>query len=499
MSGARGGWTERPATDRRSPDGRAPVQPPPARCPQGRDEPEPEPPILWAMDRADVTPSEEPGHRRSQALVDALERSEGMGVYVVDRDGKLVEMSAAAERMLGWETRELRGRDMHASIHTPPGEDPELSREGCELLSVLRSGRPVVVDADSFYAKGGVPLPVAYSSSPVREEAGAVAGAVVVFHENRDRGELRRLREDLAERWRGTSEALQRNLLPGALPTPGHASFAASLRPAGDGMLLGGDFYDAFPAGDGQMVIIGDVCGKGPEAAAIGAMVRFLVRGIARTNADIPAAITLVNDELRSHPSARSCTLVLVHLLQRPDGGLRARIARAGHEYPVILCADGRVQAVHSQGPLLGVFPTAEVEVVEVDLEEHDALVLYTDGLTERRRDGVPLDVAQLLAGGEERRSAQQLVTELEFRAGLLDGAQASDDVAVVVVQAGAPDREEHATPAPVGDVPGDASAVAEVEIPPHAIATSASMKAARRARRSSAPSASAPTRAARS
>jgi PAS domain S-box-containing protein len=383
----------------------------------------------------------------------------------VDRDGALVEMSPAAERMLGWSTRELRGRDMHATIHTPPGEDPQASRESCELLGVLRSGRAVVVDADTFYAKGGVAMGVSLSSSPVLDEADEVAGAVVIFHESPDRGELRRLREDLAGRWRETSDALQRNLLPGALPTPAYLSLAASLRPAGDGMLLGGDFYDAFPAGDGQMVLIGDVCGKGPEAAALGAMVRFLLRGIASSHTDLRAAIDLVNRELGSHASGLSCTLVLVHLLPREGGGLRASIARAGHEYPVLIRRDGSVEQVHAEGDLLGAWPVAELEPVEVLLDDHDSLVLYTDGLTERRRDGVLLDVAELLAGGEHR-SAQQLVTELEYRAGLLDGAQARDDVAVVVVQAGVPRAGESQSPSPVPaeDVPGDPNAIADVE-----------------------------------
>jgi PAS domain S-box-containing protein len=415
------------------------------------------------VDRAEITPREEPGHLRSRALADALERSDGLGVYVVDGDGALVEMSHAAERMLGWSTRELRGRDMHATIHTPPGEDPQASRESCELLGVLRSGRPVVVDTDTFYAKGGVAMDVTLSSSPVLDEADEIAGAVVIFHESPDRGELRRLREDLAGRWRETSDALQRNLLPGALPTPEYLSLAASLRPAGDGMLLGGDFYDAFPAGDGQMVLIGDVCGKGPEAAALGAMVRFLLRGFLRRDPDLRAAIELVNGELRSHAAARSCTLVLVHLLPREGGGLHVMIARAGHEYPVLVRRDGSVEQVRAEGDLLGAWPIAKLEPVEVLLEDRDSLILYTDGLTERRRDRVLLDVGELMAGGEHR-SAQQLVTELEYRAGLLDGAQARDDVAVVVVQAGAPAAIDSQPSAPTGDVPRDPNAIADVE-----------------------------------
>jgi hypothetical protein len=261
-----------------------------------------------------------------------------------------------------------------------------------------------------------------------------------------------------------TSDALQRNLLPGALPTPEYISLAASLRPAGDGMLLGGDFYDAFSAGGGQMVVIGDVCGKGPEAAAVGAMVRFLLRGICRSGSDLRAAIALVNEELRSHPSARFCTLVLVHLIPLKEGGLRALIARAGHEYPVLLRRDGRVERICSEGGLLGVWPAVDVEVVEVALADRDALVLYTDGLTERAHDGAPLDVGDLLAGGGEIRSAQQLVTELEYRAGLLDGTRAVDDVAVVVVQAGNAEPAEGRQPAPTGGVPSDASEIADAE-----------------------------------
>ena len=416
------------------------------------------------MDPDPVTEEESRVRLRSVALADALTRSESLGVYVVDRDGRLVEMNPAAERILGCSARELHGLDMHGAIHTPSGENPEASREASELLRVLRSGDPGVVDAATFFGRGGVPVAVAYTSSAILGDGGEVTGAVVVFHDVSAASALPRVREELLERQRASAESLQRNLLPGALPSTARLSIAASFRPAGDEALLGGDFYDAFACDDGHIVLVGDVCGKGPEAAAVGAMLRFLLRGACRSRADLGAAVSLVNDELRAHAARRFCTLVLTHVIEH-EGGLRAVLARAGHEYPVLIRRDGSAQEVRPEGMLLGVSPSVDLELAEVLLADGDALVLFTDGLTEQGRGGRRLDALELLKDLPAESSAQKILTELEYRAGLLDGRESEDDVAIVVIRVGAKDAEEDAAPAPSGDVPGEAGAIAGVEV----------------------------------
>lgn len=374
-------------------------------------------------------------------------------------------MDRAAERILDWSARSLRGHDMHEAIHTPPGGDPESSRGAHPLQGVLRSGRAAVNDAATFFRRGGFPVDVAYASSPILGDAGEVTGAVVVFHDVSAASALPRLEQEISERRRASAEALQRGLLPGALPSTAGLSIAASFRPAGDEALLGGDFYDAFVCDDGHIVLVGDVCGKGAEAAAVGAMVRFLLRGACRSRAGLPAAVALVNHELWAHGTERYCTLVLVHLATHQEGGLRAVVARAGNEYPVLLRRDGSTAEVRSNGTLLGVWPSVEVELAEVILADGDALVLFTDGLTEQGRDGTTLNAGELLRDIPAEPSAQRVVTELEYRSGLLDGQEQKDDVAILVVKAGAQHTEEAPPPAPVGDVPDDAGAIAGVEV----------------------------------
>jgi serine phosphatase RsbU (regulator of sigma subunit) len=209
---------------------------------------------------------------------------------------------------------------------------------------------------------------------------------------------------ELYSRERRIATTLQRSLLPGTLPTVHGLSAAVRFCPAGDGIEVGGDFYDIFPARDDWAAVIGDVCGKGPEAASVTALARHTLRAAAAFEHRPSRVLSLLHRALRDQRGdGRFCTVAYAHLEVVPRG-VRMTLACGGHPLPLVVRADGTVEPVGKLGTLLGADLDTEPELneVSVDLEEGDALVLYTDGVTEVRRSRREVfghaDLAGLLA-----------------------------------------------------------------------------------------------------
>lgn len=110
----------------------------------------------------------------------AFRNSLGEGAYVLDVDGRLMDLNRAGERILGWTVDELRGRDMHEAVHHLRPDGRPFPRAECPLLRVLRSGDEFAETHDTFVRKDGAFVPVAYVSSPVIVD-GVVVGAVLAF------------------------------------------------------------------------------------------------------------------------------------------------------------------------------------------------------------------------------------------------------------------------------------------------------------------------------
>jgi serine phosphatase RsbU (regulator of sigma subunit)/PAS domain-containing protein len=188
---------------------------------------------------------------------------------------------------------------------------------------------------------------------------------------------------------------LQRSLLPPRLPVIPGLTIAARFRAAGTASEVGGDFYDLFEGRDGWMVLMGDVTGKGPGAAAITSLARYTMRTVAQYEDDPTVMLGRLNATLGSDPERRQiCTAVCVEVLPRvasagvpsEGGGARLRIVCAGHPSPILVrSGDGAVEAVGRPGTLLGAFPEGRWTVTEVELRDGDSLVLYTDGVTDTR------------------------------------------------------------------------------------------------------------------
>ena len=184
---------------------------------------------------------------------------------------------------------------------------------------------------------------------------------------------------------------LQQSLLPATMPkVPGLATAAYYHTASPDE--LGGDFYDLF-AIDGERwgFFLGDVCGKGPAAAAVTSVARYTLRAAAMH--DPAAALGTLNAVLHERYAGgdlRYCTAVFGTLRSNPvTGQVAVRFASGGHPPPLLVRADGRCEFLLSQdGTLIGILPSSKFPQTDVTLEPGDMLLLYTDGLTEARVNG---------------------------------------------------------------------------------------------------------------
>jgi serine phosphatase RsbU (regulator of sigma subunit) len=241
----------------------------------------------------------------------------------------------------------------------------------------------------------------------------------------------------LEERERHIARTLQSSLLPPSLPEIPGIDAAARYLPGGEGTSVGGDLYDLVPVDGEWALVVGDVCGKGAEAAVLTAMVRYTLRAEVVHHVRPSEVLGLLNAAiLRQYDDGRFCTLLHGRLRLRP-GGAWLTMASAGHPPPLVLRADGTVETVACAGPLLGVIPDIATPDVTVELSPGDALVCYTDGVTESRgHDGLFGDrrLAEVLAGaaGGSAGALVERVTDavLDFR-----GNRTQDDLALLALR----------------------------------------------------------------
>jgi sigma-B regulation protein RsbU (phosphoserine phosphatase) len=234
------------------------------------------------------------------------------------------------------------------------------------------------------------------------------------------------------------AHTLQTSLLPSALPAIPGVESAARFRPAQSGQEVGGDFYDLFESGGrGWTVVMGDVCGKGPDAAAVTALARYTLRAAAMRERLPSRSLALLNEAmLRQRDDRRFCTVAYAYLEPMSEGA-RIGFASGGHPLPLLLRADGSVQAVGEPGSLLGVLPDPTFEDRSLSLAPGDALVFYTDGVIEGRGSNGPLDemgLVQLVAScaGD---GADAIAARVEDAAVTAQDGSPRDDIAVLVLR----------------------------------------------------------------
>jgi serine phosphatase RsbU (regulator of sigma subunit) len=178
------------------------------------------------------------------------------------------------------------------------------------------------------------------------------------------------------------ADALQTSLLPRQVRQIPGTEIAGAHEAATTAAEASGDFYDVYPSKDGWGIAIGDVCGTGPDTAAVTAAARHAIRALAHLDPDPTAVLRGINDIMLTEDfGGRFVTADAGHLSWR-DGRLHLSLSSAGHPGPVLLRPNGRTQVLNGGGLPLGIFPDAEPATQEVDLETGDLVFFYTDGLT---------------------------------------------------------------------------------------------------------------------
>ncbi|MGC1165923.1 MAG: SpoIIE family protein phosphatase [Solirubrobacterales bacterium] len=227
------------------------------------------------------------------------------------------------------------------------------------------------------------------------------------------------------------AETLQRGLLPPRLPHIPGWSVAAMYRPAGAENEIGGDFYDAFRIADGWMVVIGDVTGRGAQAASITALARYTLRTAAALTGDPVIALKALNRELLARRGAALCSVAAMAIDEDPSRPVR--LAVAGHPAPLLIDGDSVAEAAVS-GPVLGAFDDASWGIECIHVRPGEQLVVVTDGVTEcvgaEGRFGERRLHEALTGVSSPALAAQKLEGTLHgFSAGNLD-----DDAAILAV-----------------------------------------------------------------
>ena len=235
------------------------------------------------------------------------------------------------------------------------------------------------------------------------------------------------------------AEALQASLLPTRLPEVPGLEFAAAYIGATQFQEISGDFYDVFKAGDGWGIAVGDVCGKGQDAAAMTAAARHAIRAFATVH-DTPADVLAAANEVlvAEDYDDRFVTASLAFLRQR-GRRVQVQLGSCGHVGPAVVRADGRVEILEGHGLPLGLFSDTQPGRLELELNQGDVLFFYTDGVTEARSSDLAFfedrlaDALAAVAGHSASdivRAVQELVTS--FSAGEL-----KDDVTILAVRVG--------------------------------------------------------------
>jgi GAF domain-containing protein len=324
------------------------------------------------------------------------------------------------------------------------------------LSDAVRERRPIVLttaaERDDLYPllAGRTMADHALVCVPLLSRDGVVGGMSISFPPPRDPdvGELAFLmaigsqagaaiqRAALYDERDHTAHVLQRSLLPGALPAVPGIELAARYWPAGDGNEVGGDFYDVFRIGrDRWLALIGDVCGTGPEAAAVMGMARHAAWALGSQAGTAGELLQELNRIITPHVEEnRFCTVCAV-VIDLAGDGCTASIASAGHPLPLLIRGHEQV-LVGEPGTMLGVFNELVVPTVKTELLRGDALVMYTDGVTERGRTNREFDedLAMLEAtAGATSKGADDIALAMERS---LEADQPlEDDAAVLVIR----------------------------------------------------------------
>jgi serine phosphatase RsbU (regulator of sigma subunit)/PAS domain-containing protein len=393
-------------------------------------------------DEADLDLARELGLRAGLAVDNARLYEEAQASAVAEqRRAETLDALAAASlaihrtrrverrlQLIADRARELAGTRFAHAIVQPGRADERSARAGEAVAGEQRLSRPLTArdgtELGRIDVAGKIDGEFAPADEALLEDLARIASLAI---EN----------ARLEERERHIARTLQDSLLPRELPEIDGLEVGARFLAGGEGTTVGGDLYDLFPVDDQWALVVGDVCGKGAEAAALTGMVRYTLRAESVHHSSPCDVLRLLNDAIiRQLGDGRFCT-VLHGRVTVGGGSARLVLAAAGHPPPLVLRAGGRVEVVPAEGPLLGVVPAVVHPDVIVTLGPGDALVCFTDGVTEGRGpDGMFGDerLAELLRASAGL-DAGALVDRVVDTAVKFQGGRSQDDLAVLALR----------------------------------------------------------------
>lgn len=365
---------------------------------------------------------------------EALYENAPCGYLTATPTGLITRVNQTFLDLTGYRRDELVGLRTFASLLSGGGRIYHETHYS-PMLQMHGSVHEIALD---IVTADGRRLPVLVNSVM---DAGAILTAVFDATARREyERELVRAREraeDAVTRARSLAQALQQTLIPPALPDVPGLDLAAAYRPAGDGTEVGGDFYDVFQVGsEDWFVVIGDVCGKGVQAAIVTSLARHTIRAASIATAQPSDALDILNEVLLRSAESRFITAALLRLRRLGDRGWEVAFSTGGHPLPIRLPVDGEPDELGEPGALVGVFDDPRYSTSTTVLGPGESLLLFTDGVTEAR------GTAEFFG---QRRLLDSARRHLGTAASLVDGVLADvlahqdgwprDDIAIVAIR----------------------------------------------------------------
>ncbi|HEY5046044.1 MAG TPA: SpoIIE family protein phosphatase [Solirubrobacteraceae bacterium] len=330
--------------------------------------------------------------RRLEQHLEAILINVAEAITVADRSGHMVFANQAAAELLGAASPgELTSAEPGTIMRRflvldEQGHELELEDMPGSRLFRGEDSEPLLV-RNIVRATNEERWIIARSSPVADPDTGEMLYAVNVFEDVTLLKRAQLAESALSVERAQIAHTLQRALLPETLPPIDGVEIETLYAAAGELNEVGGDFYDVFDYGDARtLLVIGDVCGKGPRAAGVTALARHTLRAGA-IGGQSPAEMlaTLHQALLRQPPGADLCTVCLIMLVRERDSA-RLTIALAGHPPPLLIRAGGEVEQVGRSGTVLGVVNPVRIEESEIALAAGETLLLYTDGVIEAGR-----------------------------------------------------------------------------------------------------------------
>lgn len=353
-------------------------------------------------------------------------------------DGTVAKVNATFLIWTGYDVADLVGKRRLVDLLTPGGR---IYHE-THVSPMLHGHGEVKEIALDLVVAGGGRMPVLLNAVLERGSEGEprITRYAVFDASDRRRYEqellLAKQRAEESERRAvRLAQTLQQTLIPPADPDVPGLELATAYRPAGRGDEVGGDFYDVFQVADDDWVVaLGDVCGKGVEAAVVTSLVRHSVRALAVLETSPKALLHELNALLLASESERFCTLVVMRL-RRETGGWRVTSSAGGHPMPLLVSPGRKPEPLGQPGTFVGAFDDAYFDEASMLLTAGQSLFVHTDGVTEARQGAEFFGEARLLSALADPGSVDELVQRVLERVLEFQGQLPSDDVALLALR----------------------------------------------------------------